>query len=530
MTETQHAHSRSKVFRRIESAGLILCSAVTITLLWWTEIPLGIPGEWTWPRIAYTPEHVFGWIIAGMVSVPFYLFFWIGSGRIGRVDWFEKSFWLTGAFVCACVWIWFAEAANPVPLGHSRDPLVVYYPRTSGYFYEAKTDRRELGQFLAEYEAEIKKGDYLHIGTHPPGLTILLRGLRVVCLSPGVRNFLISIETESIRLAFNEMLLPSARISATDRAAIHLWILLVNMMAALTLIPMFFLGRAYFDDVAAWRCIAFWPLVPSLCIFLPKSDVLFPAFAVGMICLWNCSLTAKHMATKIVTGLIAGGLFFVSIMMSLAFLTIAVMAGVLFLLHAFEDGVPGIHKRLSGLSIAVISAGLAFLASTVIFSTMGQINLPEVWYLNYQNHGRFYDFNDRTYFVWLLVNPMELMFAVGLPVVFLTVTSTIRNRSGLKCHMSLMLPWLIVWGILWITGKNMGEGARLWNLLLPFVVLSTAGNWASRNNENSSVTEPSPTSHSQPMMTWGLALAIQIVVCLATATRIDGFDLSEFLS
>ena len=531
MSETQHAHSKSEFNWRIEATILVACCVVTIGVLWWTEIPLGVPDEWTWPRIAYSPEHVFGWIISGIVAVPFFLFFWIGAGRIGRVDWFEKSFWLTGAFVCASVWIWFAEAANPIPLGHSRDALVVYYPRMSGYFYEAKTDERKIGQFLAEYKAEMEKGDYLHIGTHPPGLTILFRGLRVICLSPTIRNFLISIEPETLRLAFNEMLIPSAKISATDRAAIHLWILLVNAMAAFTLVPMFFVGRAFFGDVAAWKTIAFWPLVPAVCIFLPKSDVLFPAFAVSIFACWIWSLTTTNVTVRVLAAAMAGLLFFVSIVMSLAFLTIAVLAGVTFLMTVIRGGLAEFRNQWPRLSLAVISVGVTFLGATILFSVLGKINLFEIWYLNYQNHGRFYDFNDRTYIAWLCANPFELMFAVGLPIAFLVVMSVFRNRSEYKSmsQFELLLPWLIVWGILWITGKNMGEGARLWNLLYPFVILSLAGSWRQTDHENSASNE-SLVGSSQPMWLWGIALAAQIMVCLATTTRIDGFDLSEFLS
>ena len=82
---------------------------------------------------------------------------------------------------------------------------------------------------------------------------------------------------------------------------------------------------------------------------------------------------------------------------------------------------------------------------------------------NLHHHARFYDEYPRTYRLWLVVNPVELAIALGLPAVIWCVTALFSPRR---------LP-LSVWSTLLVlvltnlTGRNMGEVARLWMLYMP---------------------------------------------------------------
>ena len=51
------------------------------------------------------------------------------------------------------------------------------------------------------------------------------------------------------------------------------------------------------------------------------------------------------------------------------------------------------------------------------------VNLLNVWAWNYRNHAGFYGQFPRTYWRWLLVNPLELALALGVPIVVLTAAA-----------------------------------------------------------------------------------------------------------
>ena len=82
---------------------------------------------------------------------------------------------------------------------------------------------------------------------------------------------------------------------------------------------------------------------------------------------------------------------------------------------------------------------------------------------NLHHHARFYDEYPRTYRLWLVVNPVELAIALGLPAV-------VWCRRGLFAPRGVPLSvWstLVVLTLTNLTGRNMGEVARLWMLYMP---------------------------------------------------------------
>ncbi len=94
-----------------------------------------------------------------------------------------------------------------------------------------------------------------------------------------------------------------------------------------------------------------------------------------------------------------------------------------------------------------------------------------VWKWNLHHHARFYLEYPRTYLAWLLVNPIELAIAVGLPAVVWSLVGFIGDRRYVPRVAWCALAVLILVNL---TGRNMGEVARLWMLFLP-PLLTAAG-------------------------------------------------------
>ena len=79
----------------------------------------------------------------------------------------------------------------------------------------------------------------------------------------------------------------------------------------------------------------------------------------------------------------------------------------------------------------------------------------------------------------------------------------------------------LTWGLLWLSGKNMGETARLWILFLPWLAYAAAPliqHWSQSRGTP-------PARHNWRWI--ALLFAAQLITCIGTATRIDGFHFAE---
>ena len=174
------------------------------------------------------------------------------------------------------------------------------------------------------------------------------------------------------------------------------------------------------------------------------------------------------------------------------------------------------HDALAGIvCLATI------VACCVAWNVSTDCNIFNVWRLNLTNHAGFYEQFQRTWYKWLLVNPVELMLAVGLPVFVLAMLGArqafcdFRNRadsSSTERNLpAFLLATTLVLMALWLSGKNQGEAARLWCFLTPWIVVS-GGRLLLMNR-----VEPNPKL-------WRALLVLQIAASIATVSFVSGFS------
>ena len=194
------------------------------------------------------------------------------------------------------------------------------------------------------------------------------------------------------------------------------------------------------------------------------------------------------------------------------------------------EGLNSVHQF--GWRIAcVVFAGIGFCLPVFLLWQQTNVNLINIWMLNYQNHAGFYQQYERSYWKWLLVNPLEVAFAAGWPVslfAFITcVRSAVRCIRHEQCRSPRILPMVVsfvsVWGLLWLTGKNSGEAARLWTLFLPWLICL-----ATIQLEELSA-DPPLSLKARKRLEWTMIgfMAIQFLVCLLTVTRVSGFQMDS---
>lgn len=510
---------------------VILGSACSLGLYWLTEWPLGVPGEWTWGRFDVTPDLLANALLCLATGAAYLIFVTRGYRRLARPECrrSEAVAWQVGLAVMAGVWIWMVQGTGATGASIARWPFVLYYPSSSGYFFKARYESPSARELLKNYESLMKDGDVLHVGTHPPGLFLYFHGLiGLVEAIPGFSSAINVTQPETVREAFEVVVenqrksapvgpVPVTPLTENDRAVIWLAALIAFGLTAATVWPIYGFARQHADRPASWLAACTWPLVPAISVFLPKSDVAFafPAMLLGGV--WLVAWRRRSVALAS----LAGALWSISMLCSLAFLPVALWLALLSLLeswHALQTN--RVRDEFQRALRTIVPAGIVCFGLMGALSLWGQISLGKTFWLNYLNHAGFYSQYPRTYLAWLTVNPIEVACAVGAPLFVLAAVSIggaliHRQDDVFRRWTAPCLATMVVWLWLWISGKNSGEAARLWIFLMPYLTVCTAAVWSR------------PSAATPQRLPW-IALgwmACQMLVCFWTVQRINGFTL-----
>lgn len=497
---------------------LIGLSLVSLGILCWPAIPLGIPGEWTWARRALLEIDPTALVLAGILGAGYC---WVAQRLIDREAATDRpSRWSPlGPCLLALGWLGGMLLVFPEFHGIGRSPTVLYYKRTEGYFWQAAFEVHDTRSFLANYRASISQGSdpdrYLHLGTHPPGLTLAYRGLLGwMEQSPRFAQTVMASEPPAIGESLETLRqFPTPRgetLSSAAEATLWAATLLTLLAAAGAAWPIYRLTERMCDRTTACRAALLWPLVPSLLVFFPKSDLLCPLIATTSCWLWLDGWSRGSW----VRCLLAGVGFFVGLMLTLALAPVALLLTVQTCLERWSRREEFRERKVATDLLAVMLTVAGLVVPLVALSLWGRCNVVGIWIENLKNHAMFYDHNSRSFGLWLAVNPVEAALALGAPLAVLIVLGTSRcvaKRLSNPIAFSQSAAWFLVWAILWFSGKNMGEAARLWIFLAPWPVMTAA-----------SAIETDRTSQR-------VAFGLQLVACIVTVAIVDGFHFAELL-
>lgn len=508
-----------------------------------SDIPLGVPGEWTWPRqslpagLLELADRTLQPLMFGLALCAFCRF---ADCRIERSIGFRA---LCLSLLVGASWFWLQTVRQAASSPHRElRPLWVLYDQyASGYFYKAAFKIPPTAEFLSNYEARMSEGDVLHEGTHPPGLFLLSRGaIQLSEWSPPLRRLAVSCFTdEEIRLFRTVELAssPPRALTETEFGGLCLLSVLSSAAAALAVLPVYFLARFLGGHRTGWRAACLMMTVPCIAVFVPRSDTIYPFTATLLLLLLTLSLRQRGWSVSSMFAILAAGVCAADLLISLAHLPVLFAAGLtggMVLLRGSRQ------ERLRLVAIAgVFLATFGILIG--IFDWLTDCNLLRVWRYNLANHEGFYDQSPRTWWKWLLVNPLEMCLAAGIPVVVLGFHSGFDSfneifasrKTSMPGHISesdwvlghfLKMSMVLTWAVLWLSGKNMGEAARLWCFVTPwFTVLAASSMDAMavcRVRKTTAPTDPGQCGSPSFLLS---VLITQLIVCLLTTGGVSGY-------
>ena len=427
------------------------------------RLPLGVPGEWEWERVNRGPTIMA--LLLGLAGVASYATFAAAGFRslASKPGGRRGGAWLAGLVLASVAVQGFVQEGGPFGYGLSKWIFTLHTAGSSGYYTVAREQMGAPRRFLAEFPEWIKGQDELHIGTHPPGLFLATRTLLdAMEAHPDAARRAVESSPPSVNLTVG-VFMDTYDLPRADAAALVVIGALTLLACASTVIPLYWLARAFLPAPAAWASASLWPLVPSALLFQPTADTAFPLLsttALALACWAGRVGPARGPLLCAASGLVmAAGMEF-----TLAFLPVGVVVALVLLANPGQG-----WKRRAGL---ILATGAGFLAGTLAWWAATSANPFAIWWTNQRNHARFYEKYTRTYLAWVVENPIELAVALGLPS---TVWALVGLASPRKCP---RVAWatLFVMALLTITGKNLSEVARLWlPLMPPLLVAAGAG-------------------------------------------------------
>jgi methylthioxylose transferase len=474
-SRASHAHAKiDRMIQKLQVVAIFLLQAVLIVVLIaalaFRLLPPGVPGEWEWMRLPdWAKLRSDGLTIASAGVAVYAAFVALGLRTLSvkRSHLFEAASLIGLLFASVCIQV-IVPMGAPAGYDLTKWASVNYFSGSSGYFQIARQKAAvDPWKFLADYPDWIRTQDNLHIGTHPPGLIVaqcLL--LRAMDQNPRVRAMLLDHMPPSVDAGFRVFTNPGDQpLTAAERAALYATALLTLLACAGTVVPLYLLARAALPAHTSWTAAALLPLVPCANMFQPVADTAYPLLSTTALALavWSVKSALgdhRNIATRLLPAFASGAVMAFGMAFTLAFLPVGLIVAMTIITHTSAP------PRMRALLILATGAGfLSVLAGGWLFSSANPFVIAS-W--NLKHHAQFYVEYPRRYWMWIWVNPVEMTIAVGLP----TVVWCLLGYSNWRVVPDSCWSTLLVLALVNLTGRNMGEVARLWMLFVPPLLLA----------------------------------------------------------
>jgi len=432
--------------------------------------PLGVPGEWEWLRLpASTGISVVWFAIAAISILAFAGFAALGARALGRAGSSTREAAWVAVLAFASVPVQgVAQEGAPEGYGLAKWIIALQNSGSSGYQTVARLDMPSgLGPFLQAYPTWIKAQDSLHIGTHPPGLFVVARGLgNLMRANPHLARWVVDHAPGSAKSA----VLASRGSGFLDRdeaAALILTGALTLLGSALTVVPLYLLARASGSAALAWGSATLWPLMPATLMFQPTADTAFPLLAASAMASAAWAVRVRSRPVRVALALGSGIILAVGMELTLAYLAVGMVVAILLMA---TPGREGWRDRV----VLVTTVGLGFLSVTAAWWAVTSANPFSIWWTNQEHHARFYQGYARSRLAWTWVNLVESTVAVGLAS---AVWAVVGCRGPARTIPTASWATLAVLVALTISGRSLSEVPRLWLPMFPAILLLSATAW-----------------------------------------------------
>jgi len=262
-------------------------------------------------------------------------------------------------------------------------------------------------------------------------------------------------------------------LSSADAAAAIASALAIAFIGSMGLIPLYFFAKRLCGAQGAIVATVLAASMPGLALLGASPDLIVMTLAVTA--LWvGCEAWQRR---SVVLAGVMGLVTALGAFISLGFVTVAVWAAVAALFWTIGGRGERRERRVRAARLAAAAAGMLAAGCVVLYFTTGYRALAVMREALVAHRSVTTVEFARTYWKWVLVNPVECAIFAGVPAVTAALWSwrVLKKLEMLRLKM-FVLGWLTVLALLNLSGVVRGEVGRIW-LFLMWPVALAASPW-----------------------------------------------------
>jgi hypothetical protein len=464
---------------------VLVLTACVLQVVVFSDLPLGVSGQWVWNRY---PAPVWDRLL--LAALPVFLVL-AGLTVFGAAQMRAASRAARAATLGILVFLAFALqlAFGYAGEGGLYECLFnLTGPKASVYLRDAEAvhaRKAGVGSWLAGYEEHIRRFS-VQTSTHPPGPTLCMVALYGFyadrpALAERVSRAVEARLPTAGALGRLEALVLGLEGNWPRRATAWTAALLFKLLAAMLVVPVYLLAARRKGPAVGLQAAGLAAVVPSIVMFSPGFDQVYPTLAAALL----LAVDAAVERNSWLLGVAAGTAGMLCMQLSLAFGAVILLCVICATLKAAGRGAGGeVAGRVPAFRRALrpaLGAAGGFLAPVIACMAALGFNAFAVWVRCAAHNDRFHAAFGRTYWPWVWVNVVEFAVFLGVPVAALAAVAVggllrdaARRGRVAVCGGDLLVAALVTGGMLAVTGRTLGETARVWMFLAPFAVVAGA--------------------------------------------------------
>jgi hypothetical protein len=443
--QTDHAYGKS-------SSALILVAGLATAALGlalargWEP---GIEGEWVWRRNEL-PAHLWGALaagggLAGLGAILCHPGTWERMTRSRRA--------MAFALLLLLVFLLQLSLLNAVGVPWVAPGGTIISPNATTYF-AVSLGVQSPRDWIAHYPEVLPTLPY-HAATHPPGFVLLFWSVRkLTALMPSPPSTVLDVLVQ-LGDVLGMRLAPSDALAAITSA------LLIALIGALGLIPLHLLARSLAGRQTAICATCLAAAMPGLVLLGASPDLIVMTLAIGAMYRAYAGYRGDWASALLGGVIIAVGLF-----LSLAFALVGLWALIWAVLGIARS--PHRAAAVRGvLSVALVAAAGFAAVYLALYLAAGYRPLAVAVQALSAHRGVTTIEAARTYWKWVLMNPVDCAIFAGIPAVVGACWSLPALRRAQHGRLaSFLAAWLVLFVLLDLSGMVRGEVGRIWLFLL----------------------------------------------------------------
>ncbi|HUU53902.1 MAG TPA: hypothetical protein VMY87_03190 [Armatimonadota bacterium] len=447
------------------SQSLLLMAAGSATVAFGVALAAGwepgLRGEWVW-RENVLPVRMWSALAAGIALA-------VVSGVLCRGRAWETMRPLGRALslvlLILIVFAFQVAMLNAVGVPWVTPGAYIVSPNATTYFGVA-LDVRDPADWIARYPELLATLPY-HAATHPPGFVLFFLAIQRASAA------LIGQPSPQLaELATGYSDLFGLGLAPPDAAAAVASALAIALVGALGLLPLYFLARRLSDPGVAICSTCLAAGMPGLLLLASSPDLIVMALTVLALCLGYCAWRGKSALLELLAGLtVAAGVFF-----SLGFALVGAWAALWIVFGALGSGDrrPAVRRALAAGAVGLVGFAAFYLALYLLY---GYHPVAVAVKALSAHRGVTAVEGARTYWKWVLMNPVECALFAGLPLMVAALWSWRALGDAQHCRLrAFLISWLVLFALLDVSGAVRGEVGRIWLFLLwPAALAAGAG-------------------------------------------------------